>query len=127
MNSTNTNKKGDLAKAIATGTLTKLGYRVGFMLTESAPYDLLVDTITDGIKRVSVKYLGSKNGVLDLRNIHTNGKGWVIRKTKENDYDWLYVYKNNGSEYLYKECLVERTAITPKDKDLIKINDNFAN
>lgn len=118
MNLIGTNQKGDFAKAMAVSALTKMGYRVGFLLTESAPYDLFVDTY-DGLKRVSVKYLGSQNGSLSLRNIHTNAQGTVVRKTKEDDYDWLYIYKSDGKEYLYKKCLIGRNAIKPTEDYLI--------
>lgn len=104
--------KGDCAKAKAVSTFTNMGYKVGMLLTESAHYDLLVD-IGDDVKRVSIKYLGSKSGILDLRSVHSNSHGYLVRKPEDNDYDWLYILKDNGSEYLYRECLHSRSTITP--------------
>jgi hypothetical protein len=39
-----TQKKGDIAKAKAISTFTEKRYDVAVLLTESAPYDLIVDT-----------------------------------------------------------------------------------
>lgn len=111
--------KGDVGKAKAVSTFTELGFNIGMLLTESAHYDLLVDDGQD-VRRVSVKYLGSKSGGLDLRHIHSNSNGYVVRKPQKNDYDWLYIYKPNGEEYLYQECLSERSFVTPDEKHLIK-------
>lgn len=112
-----TQRKGDIAKAHAISTFTELGYDVSLPITESAPYDLVVDTGED-IYRVQSKYM---TGIqVDLRNIHTNGKGTVVKKAKENDYDWLYVYKPDGGEYLVKECLVGRSSLNPREKHLIR-------
>lgn len=97
-----TQKKGDLAKALAIATFTAMGFDVAILVTESAPYDILVDT-ADGIKRVQVKYC-STNGV-DLRKIHSNSKGYVIKLQNEGDYDWLYVYHPEKGQYLQKECV----------------------
>lgn len=119
MANSTTQYKGDCGKAKAISTLTELGFKIGMLLTESAHYDLLVD-VGDDVKRVSVKYLGSKTGGLDLRHIHSNSGGYVVRKPEENDYDWLYIYKNDGKEYLYKECLHSRSFITPKEENLVE-------
>ncbi len=119
MDKSNTLYKGDCAKAHAMSTFTQLGYKVGMLLTESAPYDLLVDT-GDDVKRVSVKYLGTKKGNLDLRHIRYNSEGFIVRKTKEKDYDWLYIYDPKGKEYLYPRCIFNQSTIKPTEEFLIK-------
>lgn len=111
-----TQKKGDVAVAQAITTFTKMGFDVALPITESAAYDLIVDTNT-GLKRVQVRYTSINE--VDLRRIHSNSKGYVIKKPKENAYDWLYILKSTGEEFLIKKCLFNRRSIAPNIKDLI--------
>ena len=104
-----TQHKGDTAAAQAIATFTRMGWDVSIPFTESAAYDLIVDT-NEGLKRIQVRY--SSNGEVDLRRIHSNSQGYVVKKTKENAYDWLYVLQPDG-EYLIKECLTGRRSIKP--------------
>jgi hypothetical protein len=104
-----TQKKGDIAKAKAISTFTEKRYDVAVLLTESAPYDLIVDT-DEGLKRVQVKY--SKGKVVDLRRIHSNSSGYVVKKYKgHKDFDWLYVYIPKMGEFLVKHDLKGRSYI----------------
>lgn len=96
-----TQRKGDIAVATGIATFTRMGFDVSLPITESAAYDFIVD---DGeLHRVQAKY--SKDIQVDLRGTHHNGGGFVNKHYKENSYDWLYVYRPNGEEYLVKECL----------------------
>jgi len=115
----NTQHKGDTAVAQCIATFTRIGYDILLPLTESASYDLAIDT-GDGIVRVQVKY--SSNKEVDLRNIHSNAKGYVIKKAKKNSYDWLYVLGSDDSEYLVKECLEGRRSITFFDNSFLLSN-----
>lgn len=110
-----TQRKGDLATTQAIATFTKLGMDVSLPVTESAAYDLVVD---DGekLQRVQVKYSSSQD--VDLRQIHSNSKGYVVKKTKTDVYDWLYIYLKN-KEYLIKGCLSDRRSVRPTESDLI--------
>ncbi|PIV43609.1 MAG: hypothetical protein COX92_01240 [Candidatus Nealsonbacteria bacterium CG_4_10_14_0_2_um_filter_40_15] len=101
-----TQRKGDIAVSQAIASFTKLGFDVSLPLTESAAYDLVVDTY-EGLKRVQVRYTSS--GAVDLRRVHSNSKGYVVKKTKPHAYDWLYIFKSTGEEYLLKDCLVRRS------------------
>lgn len=112
-----TQRKGDIAVSNAIARLTKMGCDVAIPLTESASYDLIVDT-KDGLKRVQVRYTSADE--VALRRIHSNSKGYVIKKTKPNAYDWLYVFKSTGEEYLIKKCLANRNSIKPTTEYLIK-------
>jgi hypothetical protein len=111
-----TQKKGDLAKARAIQTFTSYGYDVGILITESAAYDLLVD-YNGVIKRIQAKFNGDEDKCVSLRRIHSNSKGYVIKKYAENSYDWIYVLYKDGTEYLIKECLAGRSTVN--------VNDNF--
>ena len=96
-----------------------MGYDVSLPMTESASYDLIVDT-KKSLKKVQVRYSSVKQ--IPLRRIHSNSNGCVVKKTKPNAYDWLYIFKSNGEEYVIKECLVNRNCITPTTEYLIKSN-----
>ncbi len=114
-----TQRKGDVAKATAISSFTSYGYDVATPLTESAPYDLIVD---DGkrLYRVQAKYSSSK--LVDLRRIHSNSRGYVVKKYLKDTYDWLYVYKPDGREYLIKKCLSTQSTITPQENHLLNVN-----
>jgi hypothetical protein len=111
-----TQRKGDIAVAQAVSTFTKLGWDVSLPLTESASYDLVID-VESKLKRVQVKYTSVKD--VDLRRIHSNSKGYVVKKSKENSYDWLYVLDKDGNEYLFKVCLCERRSVSLQEKYLL--------
>jgi hypothetical protein len=102
-----TQRKGDIAVTQAIAIFTKMNFDVLLPITESAPYDLVVDTGQE-LKRVQVRYTSTKE--VDLRRIHSNSTGYVVKKTKENAYDWLCVVTDQEI-YLLKECLHERRSI----------------
>ena len=112
-----TQRKGDIAVSQAVARFTKMGYDVALPLTESAAYDLIVD-IGKGLKRVQVRYSSTKD--VELRRIHSNTKGYVVKKTKNGAYHWLYILKNSGEEYLIKKCLSNRNSVRPKPEHLLK-------
>jgi hypothetical protein len=117
-----TQAKGDIALSQAIATFTKHGMDVLLPITESASYDCAVDTI-EGIKRVQVKYTSNVNGEVDLRCIHSNSKGYVVKKYIANSYDWLYILRSNGEEYLIKKCLDGRRSIRTTKDFLIMPNE----
>lgn len=112
-----TQRKGDIAVAQAIATFTRLGYDVSLPITESAAYDIILD-VEGTIARVQVRYCGGKE--VELRRIHSNSTGYVIKKTKAQAYDWLYVLFPNGDEYLIKECLDNRRSIRPRPEHKLK-------
>jgi len=111
-----TQQKGDLAVAKAIARFTMMGFDVAIPIIESAAYDLIIDT-GEQLKRVQVRFCGVRQ--VSLRRIHSNSKGYVVKKTKQNAYDWLYVYKSSGEEYLIRQCLVNRNSLVPKSEHLI--------
>jgi|SRR3989304_97940 len=116
-----TQRKGDIAVSQAIASFTRKRYDVSIPLTESAPYDLVVDSGHE-IKRVQVRFSSTKD--VDLRRIHSNSKGYVVKKTKTEAYDWLYILKNDGSQYLIKKCLPGRRSIRPTRQNLFeRLND----
>ncbi|HEY1275665.1 MAG TPA: group I intron-associated PD-(D/E)XK endonuclease [Thermoleophilaceae bacterium] len=111
-----TQRKGDIATTRAIATFTALGFDVSIPVTESAAYDLVVD---DGasIARVQCKYVSGKQ--VDLRRIHSNSSGYVVKRASDNSYDWLYVLRQDGPEYLVKECLADRRSVNLQDAYLL--------
>lgn len=111
-----TQLKGDRAVTQAIASFTREGMVVSIPVSESAQYDLVVD---DGLKlnKVQVKYCGSKDGLLDLRRIHSNSKGYVTKFYSAGDFDLLYVLKGDGTEYVLSGASLEnKRSIVPKEK-----------
>ena len=96
-----------------------MGYDVSIPLTESAAYDLIVD---DGhqLARVQCKFANERRRQVDLRRIHSNSSGYVVKPAIEGSYDWLYVLDGTDAEYVIKECLAERRSVTLRDADRIR-------
>jgi PD-(D/E)XK endonuclease len=111
-----TQRKGDIATARAVTTFTEMGFDVSIPLTESAAYDLIVD---DGgeVRRVQCKFVGGRH--VDLRRIHSNSTGYVVKRVAVDAYDWLYVLQGSGAEYLIRECLAGRRSVTVRPSDRI--------
>ena len=107
-----------MAVAQAIATFTRLGHDVAVPITESASYDLIVDC-DEGLKRVQVRYTSCPRGQVELRRIHSNGTGYVVKKTRPNAYDWLYVLNERGEEFLLKECLHARRSWTTDHASLL--------
>ena len=112
-----TQRKGDIATTQAIASFTRLGWDVSIPLTESAAYDLIVDN-TIGIFRVQVKYTSS--GEVDLRNIHSNSTGYIVKKISTPVYDWIYILTQSGEEYVIEECLINRRSVKPSKVHSIK-------
>ena len=111
-----TQRKGDIATSRAIATFTGMGYDVSIPLTESAAYDLIVD---DGhvLARVQCKFANDSRRQVDLRRIHSNSTGYVVKRTEEEAYDWLFVLDGTNSEYLIKRCFAGRRSVTLRDED----------
>lgn len=103
-----TQRKGDIAVVVAVATFTKYGYDVSLPITESAAYDIVVD-FNSSLKRVQVRYVTGRE--VELRRIHSNSTGYVVKKTKLNAYDWLYILNEKGEEFLVKQCLFDRRSM----------------
>ena len=103
-----TQRKGDIAVTVAIARFTKLGFDVSLPITESAAYDIVVDD-TNGLHRVQVRYSSGRE--VELRRIHSNSTGYIVKKTAKEAYDWLFVLNAAGEEYLVKRCLDGRRSV----------------
>ena len=108
--------KGDKAVAAIIYKLTKAGYTISLPITESAEYDLVIEK-EGKIERVQVKY--SKREDIDLRKIHSNSKGYVIKKYSKNAFDVLAVVKPTEECYLIRRSIEGRSYIRPKKEELV--------
>jgi hypothetical protein len=104
-----TQRKGDIATTRAIATFTARGCDVSIPVTESAAYDFVVD---DGRQRQRVQCKFCTGHDVELRRIHSNSGGYVVKRTAADAYDCLYVLRPDGSEYLVRECLAGRRALT---------------
>jgi hypothetical protein len=111
-----TQRKGDIATSRAIAAFTAMGYDVSIPLTESAAYDLIVDSGRD-LARAQCKYTNDSRRQVDLRRIHSNSTGYVVKHAEEDSYDWLFVLDGAGSEYLIKHCIAGRRSVTLCDSD----------
>jgi hypothetical protein len=93
-----------------------MGYDVSIPLSESAAYDLVVD---DGreLVRVQCKFTNDARRQVDLRGIHSNSTGYVVKRTTEDSYDSLFVLDGTNSEFLIKSCLVGRRSVNLRESD----------
>jgi hypothetical protein len=66
---------------------------------------------TPALKRIQCKYCGAVRAQVDLRQIHSNSHGFVVRRVPRGAYDWLYILAADGCEYLIKECLYGRRSV----------------
>ncbi|HEU5211448.1 MAG TPA: group I intron-associated PD-(D/E)XK endonuclease [Gaiellaceae bacterium] len=113
-----TQRKGDIATSRAIATFTAMGCDVSIPLTESAAYDLIVDN-GDELARVQCKFTSEHRRQVDLRRIHSNSSGYVVKPTLEGSYDWLYVLDHDGVEYLITSCLAGRRSVTLREGDAL--------
>lgn len=111
-----TQRKGDVSTSQAVATFTALGWDVAIPLTESAAYDLVVD-IGTRLVRVQCKFVTGRQ--VDLRRIHSNGSGFVVKRSAPNSYDWLYVLTADGGQFLIKRCLAGRRSINLQEEHRI--------
>ncbi len=115
----NSKQKGSLAVAHCIAKLYKLGFEVLLPVGDRNHYDLVFD---DGKKlhKVQVKFAGmtSKGShKAGLRITGGNQSYNYAKKYNGNDFDYLYVYTQDGRNYLIKWNDLEiRNEITIDDK-----------
>jgi hypothetical protein len=65
------------------------------------------------VARVRCKYVSGKQ--VDLRRIHSNAQGYVVKRTAAGAYDWLYVLDAADHEYLLRECFAGRRSVNLRE------------
>ena len=115
----NPRKQGDIGLGVAIGWFTANGYTVSVPLTDSQPYDLVVEQ--DGVlSRVSVKTTTlRKNGGYEvgLRTQGGNKTQTNVRHFDSSGVELLFVACSNGTNYLIPSAAISaKSAIVVGEK-----------
>jgi PD-(D/E)XK endonuclease len=116
----NPRKQGDAGMGIAIGWFACAGYTVCLPLTDSQPYDLVVDDGEHGLQRVSVKSTTQlKRGFyqVGLRTQGGNKSQFTIRHFDSQGVELLFVACGNGDRYLIpaaEVCVKSYIQLGPK-------------
>jgi hypothetical protein len=107
----NTRLQGDAGMGIAIAYFARIGVRVGIPLTDSQPYDLMID---DGqqLARVQVRTTTSREGrsySVGLKTVGGNKSQTVTKVFDPKAYEWLFVVCGDATAYL-----IPTTAITAR-------------
>ncbi len=106
----NPRKQGDAGMGIAIGWFACAGYTVCLPLTDSQPYDLIVDDGEHGLQRVSVKSTTQKapsgSYAVGLRTQGGNKSQFNIRHFDSAQVELLFVACDDGSRYLIPSCRI---------------------
>ncbi|MDN5835441.1 MAG: group I intron-associated PD-(D/E)XK endonuclease [bacterium] len=96
-------EKGDIAAANAISYFMMNGYEVCLPIGDKRPYDLIVET-GGKLSRVQVKYagwyIGDKKHKAALRTMGGNKSSYTVKKYKDDDFDLLFVYLENGRKFI---------------------------
>lgn len=102
-NCKNSKKQGDLGLGLAIAYFVKLGYTVCLPLTDSQPYDLIVE-LSGKLQRVQVKTTGCKLKhkwyQVNLRTMGGNQRKYWAKKFDNSQVELLFIITEAGSSYL---------------------------
>jgi hypothetical protein len=107
----NTRQQGDAGLGVAIAYFSRIGVRVGIPLTDSQPYDLMID---DGgrLSRVQVRTTTNREGrsyVVGLKTVGGNKTQLTTKVFDPKAYEWLFVVCGDATAYL-----IPTTAITAR-------------
>lgn len=94
--------QGDAGLGIAIAYFSRIGARVGIPLTDSQPYDLMVDD-GNALCRVQVRTTTVKQGnayVVGLKTVGANKTRVVTRPFDSCAYEWLFAVCGDATVYL---------------------------
>jgi hypothetical protein len=98
----NPRSQGDAGLGIAIAYFSRVGVRVGIPLTDSQPYDLMVDNGGE-LSRVQVRTTTCKRGnfyFVSLKTVGANTTGVVTRLFDKAAYEWLFVVCGDATAFL---------------------------
>jgi hypothetical protein len=52
--------------------------------------------------------------------IHSNSNGYVVERTTEDSYDWVFVLDGESTEYLIKTCFANRRSVSLCEVDKLR-------
>lgn len=104
-----TKEKGDTGLIQVIADLDKFNIKTALPISEHLPFDLIAISGQGGLSRISVKYVGLRNGsiTIPLRSVSTNMQGYKAKTINFNDIDAFAVYcpDNEHCYYIKKEIL----------------------
>ena len=103
----NTKTKGDIGELIIATELVKKGWSVSIPFGENNRYDLIIEK-NGKIKRLQVKSVFSKNGVMNINCRSSNN--WSVKSYTEKDFEILVAVdlSTNIVYYIDSKCLKKR-------------------
>jgi hypothetical protein len=100
----NPRKQGNAGLGIAIAYLSRIGVEVAIPLTDTQPYDLIVEDGDHCLHRVQVKTTTQRDRsgafLVPLRTTGCNTKAVVRRNFDSSDYEWLFVVCGDACAYL---------------------------
>lgn len=109
---TNSKKQGDLGLGKAIGYLTECGYTVSLPLTDSQPYDLIVD-IENKLNRVQVKtttYINEyKTYCINLSVKGGNRSYNTIKKFDKTKVEYIFAVTGDNQKYFIPSSEIKAT------------------
>jgi hypothetical protein len=98
----NSRAQGDAGLGIAIAYLSRIGVRVGIPLTDSQPYDLMIENGAE-LSRVQVRTTTCKRGsfyFVSLKTIGANSTEVVTKLFDRAAYEWLFVVCGDATAFL---------------------------
>lgn len=112
---TNPRMQGNAGLGIAIAYFSRVGVRVAIPLTDSQPYDLIIDN-DNRVERVQVKTTTLRDPygcyLVSLQTVGCNTKEVVKRDFHPTDYEWLFVVCGDACVYMIPtEAITARTQV----------------
>jgi hypothetical protein len=98
----NTRQQGDAGLGIAIAYFSRIGVRVGIPLTDSQPYDLMIDDCGQ-LSRVQVRTTTNREGrsyVVGLKTVGGNKTQLITKVFDPKAYEWLFAVCGDATAYL---------------------------
>jgi hypothetical protein len=100
----NPRTQGNAGLGIAIAYLTRIGVQIAIPLTDTQPYDLIMEHAA-GLERVQVKTTTARNSRyghyrVTVQSVGRNNSGTVRRKFDPSDYEWLFVVCGDACCYM---------------------------
>ena len=113
----NPRKQGDAGMGMAIAWFTNNEYTVNIPLTDSQPYDLVVEDQTDGsLHRVSVKTTTRDNCEVSLRTQGGNKSQMVVRHFDSSSVELLFVAAPHALYLIPASKVASKSTISVKGK-----------
>lgn len=125
-----TKNKGDIGLAIVIADLTKKGFYICLPISEHLPFDLIALNSKGTIKKIQVKYVTLVKGTirLQLRNISSSPKGYIITRHDIKSFDGYAIYCPETNKVYYvsvHETLGYNSALTLRAEGENHSSNNF--